>query len=113
MWTRVEVINGAPEPDGSYKHCFLEVPPYIATAGEDVARTYRFWSRKHDRVMIRTGDLSRGAHPVEPGRQVRDQIFGVLETDMKPECGAWFAPACCASVGRWVERNDKAFEAAP
>ncbi len=36
----VEVVNGTPEPDGSYKHYYLRVPPNMQTAREAVAWTY-------------------------------------------------------------------------
>jgi hypothetical protein len=38
--TLVEVINGTPEPDGTRKHSFLQVPPTMRTAREAVAWTY-------------------------------------------------------------------------
>ena len=39
-WAAVEVINGTPEPDGSHKHYFLQVPPTVRSAREAVAWTY-------------------------------------------------------------------------
>lgn len=36
----VEVINSTPEPDGSFKHYFLSVPPDLRTAHEAVAWTF-------------------------------------------------------------------------
>jgi hypothetical protein len=36
----VEVINGTPEPDGTFKHYYLRVPPNMQTAREAVAWTY-------------------------------------------------------------------------
>ncbi|MGH9553254.1 MAG: DUF6745 domain-containing protein [Terriglobales bacterium] len=36
----VRVINSTPEPDGSYKHYFLRVPPEITTAKSAVAWTF-------------------------------------------------------------------------
>jgi hypothetical protein len=38
----VEVANLTPEPDGSYRHYFLRVPPSVRTAREAVAWTFRF-----------------------------------------------------------------------
>ena len=39
-WSVVEVINGSPEPDGKFKHYFLQVPPAMRTARQAVAWTY-------------------------------------------------------------------------
>ena len=39
-WAMVEVVNGTPEPDGSHRHYFLQVPPWCASAREAVAWTY-------------------------------------------------------------------------
>lgn len=36
----IEVVNSTPEPDGSYKHYFLRVPPEMRTAHEAVAWTF-------------------------------------------------------------------------
>lgn len=38
--TFVEVVNGTPEPDGSFRHYFLRVPPWVRSAREGVAWTY-------------------------------------------------------------------------
>ncbi len=38
----VKVINSSPEPDGTFKHYFLRVPPDIKTAQEAVAWTFEF-----------------------------------------------------------------------
>jgi hypothetical protein len=40
----VEVVNRTPEPDGSYRHYFLRVPPSVCTAREAVAWTFGFES---------------------------------------------------------------------
>ncbi len=40
LWSAVEVVNGTPEKDGSYRHFFLQVPPEIKTARGAVAWTY-------------------------------------------------------------------------
>jgi hypothetical protein len=37
----VRVMNSTPEPDGSFKHYVLRVPPTIATAREAIAWTFR------------------------------------------------------------------------
>lgn len=37
----VEVVNGSPEPDGTFKHYWLRVPPTVTSAKEAVAWTYR------------------------------------------------------------------------
>jgi hypothetical protein len=36
----VEVVNSTAEPDGSFKHYWLRVPPHIETAREAVAWTF-------------------------------------------------------------------------
>lgn len=38
----VRVTNSTPEPDGSFKHYFLRVPPFVRTAKEAVAWTFDF-----------------------------------------------------------------------
>lgn len=38
--TMVEVVNGTQEPDGTYKHYWLRVPPHMLTPTEAVAWTY-------------------------------------------------------------------------
>jgi hypothetical protein len=40
VWSVVEVVNGTPEPDGSFKRYYLRVPPSVTTAREAVAWTY-------------------------------------------------------------------------
>lgn len=37
----VKVVNNSPEPDGSYKNYFLQVPPTMRTCQEAVAWTFR------------------------------------------------------------------------
>jgi hypothetical protein len=39
-WAAVEVVNGSPEPNGTRKHYFLQVPANMRTAREAVAWTY-------------------------------------------------------------------------
>ena len=52
-WAAVEVINGTPEPDGTFKHYFLQVPPTVRTPREAVAWTYGL-SERHYRPSMRT-----------------------------------------------------------
>jgi len=52
-WAAVEVVNGTPEPDGTYKHYFLQVPPTMRTPREAVAWTYGL-SERHYRLAMRT-----------------------------------------------------------
>jgi hypothetical protein len=40
IWSVVQVVNGTPEPDGSYKRYYLRVPPEMQSAREAVAWTY-------------------------------------------------------------------------
>lgn len=49
----VKVINGTPEPDGSYREYYLEVPPDMDTAKEAVAWTYGLHPDDYD-IAIRT-----------------------------------------------------------
>ena len=42
----VEVVNATPEPDGSYRNYFLQVPPSVRTAREAVAWTFGFESAR-------------------------------------------------------------------
>jgi hypothetical protein len=39
-WAAVQVQNGTPEPDGTYKQYFLQVPPTVRSARQAVAWTY-------------------------------------------------------------------------
>lgn len=39
--TVVKVVNGSPEPDGTYKNYYLQVPPEMRTCHEAVAWTFR------------------------------------------------------------------------
>jgi hypothetical protein len=52
-WAAVEVINGTPEPDGTHKRYFLQVPPTVRTPREGVAWTYGLTER-HYRPVVRT-----------------------------------------------------------
>lgn len=52
IWA-VEVQNGTPEPDGSFRKYFLRVPPTVSTAREGVAWSYGLRRRDY-RVAMRT-----------------------------------------------------------
>jgi hypothetical protein len=52
-WAAVEVINGTPEPDGTFKRYFLQVPPTVRTPREGVAWTYGLSERQY-RLVRRT-----------------------------------------------------------
>jgi hypothetical protein len=52
-WAAVEVINGTPEPDGTHKRYFLQVPPTVRTPREAVAWTYGLSERQY-RPVVRT-----------------------------------------------------------
>jgi hypothetical protein len=52
-WTAVEVTNGSPEPDGTYKHYFLQVPATVRSAREGVAWTYGLPEQRY-RPIVRT-----------------------------------------------------------
>lgn len=53
-WAAVEVINATPEPDGTRKHFFLQVPPNLQTAREAVAWTYGMQPDVYSRLVLRT-----------------------------------------------------------
>jgi hypothetical protein len=53
-WAAVEVINATPEPDGSRKHYFLQVPPNLQTPREAVAWTYGMQPEVYDELVVRT-----------------------------------------------------------
>ncbi len=53
-WAAVEVVNGTPEPDGTYKHYFLQVPPTVRSAREAVAWTYGMTEREYTQLSLRT-----------------------------------------------------------
>jgi hypothetical protein len=52
-WAAVEVVNGTPEPDGSHKRYFLQVPSTVRTPREGVAWTYGLSERQY-RPELRT-----------------------------------------------------------
>lgn len=53
-WAAVEVVNGTPEPDGSYKHYFLQVPFELRTAQAAVAWTYGLSESQYEALAFRT-----------------------------------------------------------
>ena len=53
-WAAVEVVNGTPEPDGSSKHYFLQVPSHMRSARQAVAWTYGMPERQYARLSLRT-----------------------------------------------------------
>jgi len=53
-WAAVEVINGTPEPDGSHRRYFLQVPPNMLTARSAVAWTYGLTARQYRGLLMRT-----------------------------------------------------------
>ena len=54
IWTAVEVINATPEPDGTHKHYFLQVPANINSAREAVAWTYGMQPDEYSKLVVRT-----------------------------------------------------------
>jgi hypothetical protein len=53
-WAAVEVINATPEPDGTRKHFFLQVPAHIRTAREAVAWSYGVSANVYANLVMRT-----------------------------------------------------------
>ena len=53
-WAAVEVVNGTPEPDGTRKHYYLQVPPTVRTAREAVAWTYGLSEHQYAQLRVRT-----------------------------------------------------------
>jgi hypothetical protein len=54
VWAAVEVVNGTPEPDGTLKRYYLQVPPELRTAREAVAWTYGLTEQQYRRLIRRT-----------------------------------------------------------
>jgi hypothetical protein len=54
IWTAVEVINATPEPDGTHRHYFLQVPANINSAREAVAWTYGMQPDEYSKLVMRT-----------------------------------------------------------
>jgi hypothetical protein len=53
-WAAVEVINATPEPDGTRRHFFLQVPATVQTAREAVAWTYGMRADAYAKLVVRT-----------------------------------------------------------
>ena len=53
-WAAVEVINATPEPDGTRRHFFLQVPANLRTARDAVAWTYGMRADAYARLVLRT-----------------------------------------------------------
>lgn len=53
-WAAVEVINATPEPDGTRRHFFLQVPANLKTARDAVAWTYGMRADAYARLVMRT-----------------------------------------------------------
>ena len=53
-WAAVEVINATPEPDGTHRHFFLQVPANLQTAREAVAWTYGMEPAAYAKLVVRT-----------------------------------------------------------
>lgn len=53
-WAAVEVVNGTPESDGTYKRYFLQVPPELRTPTEAVAWTYGLSPDRYAALQRRT-----------------------------------------------------------
>jgi len=47
------VVNGSPEPDGTFRHYFLQVPATVRSAREGVAWTYGLTEHRY-RLAVRT-----------------------------------------------------------
>ncbi|MBR0849574.1 hypothetical protein JQ543_17610 [Bradyrhizobium diazoefficiens] len=53
-WAAVEVVNATPEPDGTRRHFFLQVPANLRTAREAVAWTYGMRAEAYAQLVLRT-----------------------------------------------------------
>ena len=53
-WAAVEVINATPEPDGTHRHFFLQVPAHMRSAREAVAWTYGMSPSAYSQLTVRT-----------------------------------------------------------
>jgi hypothetical protein len=53
-WSAVEVVNATPEPDGSHRHFFLQVPANLRTARDAVAWTYGMRGDAYVNLVQRT-----------------------------------------------------------
>jgi hypothetical protein len=50
----MEVVNATPEPDGTHRHFFLQVPANLRTAREAVAWTYGMRAEAYVHLVQRT-----------------------------------------------------------
>jgi Domain of unknown function (DUF6745) len=53
-WAAVEVVNATPEPDGTRRHFFPQVPANMRTAREAVAWTYGLRENAYAGLVVRT-----------------------------------------------------------
>jgi hypothetical protein len=53
-WAAIEVVNGTPEPDGTRKRYFPQVPPNMLTARSAIAWTCGFTARQYRGLLMRT-----------------------------------------------------------
>jgi hypothetical protein len=53
-WAAVEVVNATPEPDGTSRHFFLQVPANLQTPREAVAWTYGMRADAYAALVLRT-----------------------------------------------------------
>jgi hypothetical protein len=53
-WAAVEVVNGTPDPDGTRKHYFLQVPAVFLSPTEAVAWTYGLTPEAYSGLLLRT-----------------------------------------------------------
>jgi hypothetical protein len=53
-WAAVQVQNGTPEPDGTYRQYFLQVPPTVRSARQAVAWTYGLTEHEYTALRHRT-----------------------------------------------------------
>jgi hypothetical protein len=53
-WNAVEVINGTPEPDGTNRRYYLQVPSEVRTPIEAVAWTYGLNAERYATLKLRT-----------------------------------------------------------
>ena len=54
IWNVVEVVNGTPEPDGTTRRYYLQVPPEVGTPIEAVAWTYGLNTERYATLKLRT-----------------------------------------------------------
>lgn len=54
VWHAVEVVNGTPEPDGTSKHYYLQVPPEVRSPIDAVAWTYGMNAQRYAALKLRT-----------------------------------------------------------